>query len=173
MTRFLITRDTGMLTGTTAQLSCVCALCCPCLWQLQAHVYCAAACAACVARAAQVLPSAGLTQVVNLVWGLSRLRSPAGGQDNNLSHSFSFHGHTLVSSDCYSFSPAWQAACLRELRLRCVCAGVDVDCSQLVVVLRELGVAGLAEGAAVVADRLFAEQEDDAYCSLQFQPGCR
>lgn len=48
-----------------------------------------------------------------------------------------------------------------------------MDCSQLVVVLRELGVAGLAEGAAAVADRLFAEQEDDAYCSLQFQPGCR
>lgn len=125
-----------------------------------------------LSRAAQVLPSAGLTQVVNLVWGLSRLRSPAGGQDD-LSHSFNFNDHTLASGDCYSFSPAWQAACLRELRLRCVCAGVDVDCSQLVVMLRELGVAGLAEGAAAVADRLFAEQEDDAYCSLQFQPGCR
>lgn len=57
--------------------------------------------------------------------------------------------------------------------MRCVCAGVEVDCSQLVHMLRELGVAGLAEGAAAVADRLFVEQEEDAYCSLQFQPGCR
>jgi hypothetical protein len=144
-----------------------------CLLQLQAHVQCCCPVLPFPACAAQVLPSAGLTQVVNLVWGLSRLRNPAGCQDDFSSHTYSFQDHPLAAPECYSFSPAWQAACLRELRLRCVCAGVDVDCSQLVGMLRELGVAGLAEGAAAVADRLFAEQEDDAYCSLQFQPGCR
>lgn len=53
-----------------------------------------------------------------------------------------------------------------------MCAGHDVDCGQLVPMLQELGVLGLAPGAAAVADKLFIQQEDDAYCSL-LQPGCR
>jgi hypothetical protein len=51
--------------------------------------------------------------------------------------------------------------------MRCVCAGVDVDCKELLQMLRELGAPGLAEGAAAAADKLFAEQEDEAVCYLQ------
>jgi len=138
----------------------------------------------------QVLPTAGLSQVVNLTWGLSQLRHPATAAGARSSFRTSPHsdadthnspslndGHTSMGSSLsevgpHSSSPAWQAACLRELRLRCMCAGHDVDCGQLVQMLEELGVLGLAPGAAAVADKLFTQQEDDAYCSL-LQPGCR
>jgi hypothetical protein len=71
-------------------------------------------------------------------------------------------------------SAAWQAACLREVRLRCRCSGVELDCGSLAQVLAELGVAGLAEGAAA-ADQSFSDEENalNGYCAVEFQPGCR
>jgi hypothetical protein len=105
----------------------------------------------------QVLPGAGLHQLVNIAWGRGRLRER--------------------ETEPLPPSPTWQVACLRELRLRCMCAGHDVDCKQLVPLLQELGVAGLEDAAAAAAaDALFAAQgeaDEDALCSVQFQPGCR
>lgn len=149
----------------------------------------------------QVLPTAGLTQVVNLVWGFSRLSrfstgassaasttsttaAPTATQSDHTEsavggsagHTFGDRGRDADSSPASShsfFSTSWQAACLRELRLRCMCAGHDVECRELVHMLRELGVVGLAEGAAVLADQLFQDLDDDSACMLQFQPGCR
>lgn len=137
------------------------------------------------------MATAGLKQVVNLAWGLSRLRSSAAATQAcpPLDSAATTDQHVLLHGDVstsqplrsksedggpHTLSMAWQAACLRELRLRCMCAGADVDCMQLVQMLREVGVMGLAEGAAAAADKLFAEAEEEAaYCSLQFQPGCR
>jgi hypothetical protein len=71
-------------------------------------------------------------------------------------------------------SAAWQAACLREVRLRCRCSGVELDCGSLAEILADLGVGGLAEGAAA-ADQSFSDEENaqNGYCAVQFQPGCR
>jgi hypothetical protein len=127
----------------------------------------------------QVLPAAGLKQVVNLAWGLCRLcAQPATLVDSSeTSQRFSsaFKGEQAGhAGHSHTPSAAWQAACLRELRLRCICAGVDTDCKQLVQMLRDLGVEGFADATAAVADQLFAEQDEfEACCSLQFQPGCQ
>lgn len=121
----------------------------------------------------QVLPSANLSQVVNLAWGLSHMRYPSPEASDTHSDITSTHSSPHNISNSHTPSAAWQVACLRELKLRCVCAGVEVDCSQLVLMLQDMGVMALGEGAAAVADRLFAEQQEHACCSLQFQSGCR
>jgi hypothetical protein len=126
----------------------------------------------------QVLPAAGLKQVVNLAWGLCRLCSQptALGEstDTTQRSSSALKGDQAVySGPSHTPSAAWQAACLRELRLRCICAGVDTDCKQLVHMLRDLGVDGFADATAAVADQLFAEQDELEACFLQFQPGCQ
>lgn len=97
----------------------------------------------------QILPSAGLPELVNLAKGVLQLD----------------HGPP---------SKTWQAAVLREVRLRCRRNGIELDCCHLVELLAELGIEGLAEGAAL-ANQSFWEEEnaERAYCSVQFQPGCR
>lgn len=70
-------------------------------------------------------------------------------------------------------SVSWQAAVLRELRTRCRCLGHDMDCLQLVQVLKEMGVEGLSEGAAAAEASFWADVAISEECPVVFQPGCR
>jgi hypothetical protein len=96
-----------------------------------------------------LLPRSGLPQLLSIAKGMQQLRQRPP-------------------------SAAWQAACLREVRLRCRCSGVELDCESLAQVLAEVGVSGLADGAAA-AEQTFSDEENalNGYCAVEFQPGCR
>lgn len=92
----------------------------------------------------QVLASAGIPELVNMAWGLHRLGAgPA-----------SLH---------------WQAACLKQLQVRCLSCGQQLECRQLAELLDELGVPGLLGGAALADASCAGEVEG----GVEFQPGCR
>lgn len=93
----------------------------------------------------QLLPSAGIPELVSLAGGL----------------------HAMAGRPP---SAAWQAACLRELHARCLSCGHELECAQLAALLDELGVPGLAAGAAL-ADASLARAQ--AGVAVAFEPGCR
>jgi hypothetical protein len=116
-----------------------------------------------------LVAGAGVHELVNLAWGLCQLRQ-------RLHEQPPLPPAAAASPAAAAPSHAWQAAVLRELRLRCTCAGHDTDCRGLLDLLAELGVRGFAEAAAAAADALFAQRSDvdeDGVCCVQFQPGCR
>ncbi|KAF6264801.1 hypothetical protein COO60DRAFT_1482673 [Scenedesmus sp. NREL 46B-D3] len=96
-----------------------------------------------------LLPRAGLPQLLCIVKGMQQLRQQPPAQ-------------------------AWQACCLREVRLRCRCSGVELDCASLAQLLAEVGVVGLADGVAA-AEQSFSDEENalNGYCAVEFQSGCR
>jgi len=92
----------------------------------------------------QVLPSAGISELVNMAWSLHHLGTgPA-----------SLH---------------WQAACLKQLRRRFLSCGQQLDCRQLAELLEEMGVPGLLGGAAL-ADASYTSCDREV--GVEFQPGC-
>lgn len=108
----------------------------------------------------RILPSALLSHLVNLAWGRSELAQQRVSDGR-------FVGNPRPAS------AAWQAALLRELRLRCRCLGHEMDCLQLVQVLKEMGVQGLNEGAAAAEASFWADDDSGDGCPVEFQPGCK
>eukprot|EP00878_Enallax_costatus_P013773 GHUV01014404.1.p1 GENE.GHUV01014404.1~~GHUV01014404.1.p1 ORF type:complete len:299 (+),score=36.23 GHUV01014404.1:388-1284(+) len=108
----------------------------------------------------QTLPSALLPDLVKLAWGRSELARQRLSDGR-------FVGNPRPAS------VTWQAAILREMRLRCRCLGHELDCLQLVQVLKEIGVDGLSEGAAAAEASFWAEDAIGDGCAVElFRPGC-
>lgn len=108
----------------------------------------------------ETLPSAHLPDLVKLAWGRSELARQRASDRR-------FAGSPRQAS------MTWQAAVLREMRLRCRCLGHEMDCLQLVQILTDMGIDGLSEGAAAAEAAFWAEDTFGDGCPIElFKPGC-